>query len=153
MTNKASEFASATSLNLASAGAAHGSFGDVALKKVVRNSSFNAIGTMLIVPFNFIAMFLLARRLGAESLGAFFTIFAICAVIHWIADAGTTTVMTRRVARHPDDLRIIVAEAIGVLLVVCVISVVLFLTVAIPWMHFTTDQEVSLTTLVVAAVA
>jgi O-antigen/teichoic acid export membrane protein len=50
-------------------------------------------------------------------------------------------------------LRLIVAEAIGVLLVVCVVSVVLFLTVAIPWMHFTTDQEVSLVTLVVAAVA
>ena len=91
---------------------------DLSLTKIIRNSGFNAIGTMLIIPFNFVAMFLLARRLGPEALGAFFTIFAICAVIHWIADAGTTTVMTRRVARFPHELPTIVAEAIGVLIVV-----------------------------------
>lgn len=127
--------------------------GEISLKKIVRNSGFNMLGTMLIVPFNFVAMFLLARRLGAEPLGSFFTIFAICAVIHWIADAGTTTVMTRRIARFPHELRTIVAEAIGILLIVCAISIVLFLAVAVPWMHFATDQRLSLSTLLVAAAA
>ncbi|HEX3600477.1 MAG TPA: flippase [Lacipirellulaceae bacterium] len=126
---------------------------EISLTKIVRNSGFNAIGTMLIVPFNFVAMFLLARRLGAEALGTFFTIFAICAVIHWIADAGTTTVMTRRVARFPHELNTIVAEAIGVLIVVCLISVVLFMVVAVPWMKFATEEQISLTTLSVAAAA
>src|SRR3954471_6987044 len=126
---------------------------DVSFTKIVRNSGFNAIGTMLIVPFNFVAMFLLARRLGAEALGTFFTIFAICAVIHWIADAGTTTVMTRRVARFPHELPTIVAEAIGVLIVVCIISVILFLLVAVPWMKFATKERISLATLGVAAAA
>lgn len=126
---------------------------DLSLTKIIRNSGFNAIGTMLIIPFNFVAMFLLARRLGPEALGAFFTIFAICAVIHWIADAGTTTVMTRRVARFPHELPTIVAEAIGVLIVVCIISVVLFLLVAVPWMKFATKEQISLATLGVAAAA
>lgn len=126
---------------------------EISLNKIVRNSGFNVPGTILIVPFNFVAMFLLARRLGAEPLGSFFTIFAICAVIHWIADAGTTTVMTRRIARFPHELPTIVAEAIGVLLVVCVISIVLFLAVAVPWMHFATDQRLSFATLLVAAAA
>src|SRR5436190_24154895 len=89
---------------------------DISLTKIIRNSGFNIIGTMLIIPFNFIAMFLLARRLGPEALGGFFTIFAICAVIHWIADAGTTTVMTRRVARLPSELPTIAREAIAVLI-------------------------------------
>src|SRR3954470_363015 len=126
---------------------------EISLTKIVRNSGFNAIGTMLIVPFNFVAMFLLARRLGTEALGTFFTIFAICAVIHWIADAGTTTVMTRRVARFPHELRTIVAEAIGVLMLVCMISVGLFVVVVVPWLTFATKERVSLATLGVAAAA
>jgi O-antigen/teichoic acid export membrane protein len=126
---------------------------DISLLRVIRNSGFNVIGTMLIIPFNFIAMFLLARRLGTEALGTFFTIFAICAVIHWIADAGTTTVMTRRVARFPHELPTIVAEAIGVLIVVCIISMILFLLVAIPWMRFANKEQISMATLGVAAAA
>src|SRR4051794_11763106 len=126
---------------------------DLSLTKIIRNSGFNAIGTMLIVPFNFVAMFLLARRLGTEALGTFFTIFAICAVIHWIADAGTTTVMTRRVARFPHELRTIVAEAMGVLMLVCLISVGLFVVVVVPWLTFATKERVSLATLGVAAAA
>src|SRR5918999_4846141 len=100
------------------------------LARIVRNSAFNALGTALILPFNFIALFTLARRLGKESLGTFFTIFAISAVIHWIADAGIATVLTHRVARAPHQLRRIVGEATGMLLVVCVMSVSLFYLVS-----------------------
>jgi O-antigen/teichoic acid export membrane protein len=119
---------------------------------MVRNSMFNGIGTVLIVPFNFFALFTLARRLGADSLGTFFTIFAISAVIHWIADAGTTTVLTRRVARTRNDLANIVPEAIGVLMTVCTISPTLFMIFAVPWMAFN-EGHVSLAVLAVAAVA
>jgi stage V sporulation protein B len=119
---------------------------------MVRNSAFNAAGTVLIVPFNFLALFTLARRLGAQPLGTFFTIFAISAVIHWIADAGTTTVLTRKVARTPDRLKEIIPEAIGVLCVVCMVSSTLFLLIAVPWMAMFTDR-VSLAVVVVAAAA
>jgi O-antigen/teichoic acid export membrane protein len=125
---------------------------DAPLGRIVRNSAFNAMGTALIVPFNFLALFTLARRLGAEPFGTFFTIFAISAVIHWIADAGTTTVLTRRVARFPDDLRTIVAETLGVMVVVCAVSSLLFFSVAAPWMMLRSDR-VSFTVLVVVAVA
>jgi O-antigen/teichoic acid export membrane protein len=107
---------------------------DASLTRIVRNSAFNAVGTALILPFNFIALFTLARRLGTASLGVFFTVFAICAVIHWIADAGTTTVLTRRVARFPGELRSIVAEATGLLLVVCMASVTMLFAVSLPWL-------------------
>jgi O-antigen/teichoic acid export membrane protein len=105
-----------------------------ALARIVRNSAFNALGTALILPFNFIALFTLARRLGKESLGTFFTIFAISAVIHWIADAGVYTVLTHRIARAPDQLRRIVGEAAGMLLLVACTSVSLFYVVCAIWM-------------------
>jgi O-antigen/teichoic acid export membrane protein len=115
-------------------GQPHSSAAGDTLARIVRNSVFNALGTALILPFNFIALFLLARRLGAESLGTFFTIFAISAVIHWIADAGVTTVLTHRIARAPDQLRRLVAEATGMLLVVGLVSVSLFYLVCAIWM-------------------
>lgn len=105
-----------------------------ALARIVRNSAFNALGTALILPFNFIALFTLARRLGSESLGTFFTIFAISAVIHWIGDAGVSTVLTHRIARAPDQLRRIVGEAAGMLLLVALTSVSLFYVVCVLWM-------------------
>lgn len=110
-----------------------GSRSESPLPRIVRNSTFNALGMMLIVPLNFVALFTMARRLGAESMGVYFTIFATCAVIHWIADAGTSTVLTRRVARTPHDLRLILAEAMGVMLVVIASSLLLFTAISIPW--------------------
>jgi len=125
---------------------------DAPLGRIVRNSAFNVLGTALIVPSNFVALFTLAWRLGAHAFGTFFTIFAISAVIHWIADAGTTTVLTRRVSRRPDQLRSIVSEALGVLLVVCLISAALFFLIATPWMALRTER-VSISVLLVVAAA
>ncbi|WP_442485358.1 flippase [Aeoliella sp. SH292] len=122
------------------------------LPRVVRNSTFNAVGMALIVPLNFIALFTMAQRLGAAAMGVYFTLFAISAVIHWIADAGTSTVLTRRVAREPENLRTLVAESMGVMLVVCTISISLFMLVSIPWMWFTLG-EVPWWLLIVAALA
>lgn len=109
------------------------------LGRIVRNSALNAVGTLLIVPCNFVALFTMARRLGAEAMGLFFTLFAICAVIHWIADAGTTTILTRRVARDPSDLRRCVAEALGVMTIVMAASAALLTLVAWPWLKLTCD--------------
>lgn len=122
------------------------------LPRIVRNSTFNAAGMALIVPLNFIALFTMAQRLGAAAMGVYFTLFAISAVIHWIADAGTSTVLTRRVAREPENLRTLLAESMGVMLVVCGISTSLFLLVSVPWMWVATG-EVPWTLLLVAAAA
>lgn len=122
------------------------------LPRVVRNSTFNAVGMALIVPLNFIALFTMAQRLGAAAMGVYFTLFAISAVIHWIADAGTSTVLTRRVAREPENLRMLVAESMGVMLVVGAISTSLFMLVSVPWMWFVLG-EIPWSLLIVAALA
>ncbi|MBA3481760.1 MAG: oligosaccharide flippase family protein [Pirellulales bacterium] len=125
---------------------------DAPLGRIVRNSAFNAIGTVLIVPSNMLALFIMARRLGTQPVGTFFTIFAISAVIHWIADAGTTTVLTRRVSRYPERLKEIVAEATGILPVVCLASALMFFVVSSGWMLWNTG-DISLSVVLVAAAA
>ena len=57
---------------------------------IVRNSMFNLLGMALIVPLNFVTLFILARRLGKESLGEYFTLFAISAVIFLLVSSGMT---------------------------------------------------------------
>ena len=52
------------------------------LSRIVRNSAMNALGMVLIVPLNFIALFTMAQRLGAEAMGIYFSLFDISAVIH-----------------------------------------------------------------------
>ncbi len=125
---------------------------DAPLGRIVRNSAFNAIGTVLIVPSNMLALFIMARRLGAQPVGTFFTIFAISAVIHWIADAGITTVLTRRVSRFPERLKEIVAEATGLLPMVCLASASMFFVVSSAWMLWNTG-DISLSVVLVAAAA
>ncbi|WP_425397965.1 flippase [Aeoliella sp.] len=112
---------------------------DSSLSRIIRNSTFNAAGMFLILPLNFVALFTMARRLGAASMGVFFTVLAIAAVIHWIADAGITTVLTRHIARTPELLRTHVAEALGMMLLVVTSSVLLFLAVATPWTYLKLD--------------
>lgn len=103
------------------------------LSRIVRNSAMNALGMVLIVPLNFIALFTMAQRLGAEAMGIYFSLFAISAVIHWISDAGTSTVLTRRVARTPEQLPVIVGEAMGIMLAVVLSSVLLFFIASTGW--------------------
>jgi O-antigen/teichoic acid export membrane protein len=103
---------------------------------MLRNSTFNVLGMALIVPLNFVALFTLARRLGKESLGIFFTLFAISAVIYLLASSGATMVLTRRIAQSRQDLRRIVGEAAGVLVVVCAVSIVALLLVCGVWSTF-----------------
>ncbi len=120
---------------------------------IVRNSAFNLLGMALIVPLNFLALFTLARRLGQQSLGIFFAIFAISAVIFLMSSVGVTTVLTRRIAQAPERLREIVAEAVGLWLVISAISVTALLVVCSAWSHWLLEKPLSWPLLVAASVA
>ena len=120
--------------------------------RMVKNSAFNLIGMALIVPLNFVALFTLARRLGKESLGIFFTLFAISAVIYLVTSSGATTVLMRRIAQNRERMSQIVGQAAGILVVVCGLSVVAFLTTAEVWGVWT-DQSLGWRVLCAASVA
>jgi len=122
------------------------------LGRMIRNSAFNFLGMGLILPFNFIALFVLARRLGKTGLGIYFTIFAISSVIHWVADAGIMTVITQRIARTPEHIKKHVAEATGLLLIVCTVSISLFFLIAGGWMALQ-GMSISWMVFIAAAVA
>jgi stage V sporulation protein B len=105
-----------------------GSFG-----RIVRNSGINVIGTVLNLVLSFVAVFLLARRLGPDTVGLYFTLFTIALVVYFILESGITTVLTRRIAREPARLKKHVAEANGLLLVVSLLSIIVMTLIGFGW--------------------
>ena len=100
---------------------------------MIRNSGFNAVGTVLNLVLSFVAVFVLARRLGKDALGLYFTLFTVALVVYFVLESGITTVLTRRIARDPLGLRKHVSEATGLLLVVCILAVVVMSLLGIGW--------------------
>jgi O-antigen/teichoic acid export membrane protein len=103
------------------------------LARIVRNSAINAVGTVLNLLLTFAAVFLLARRVGKEAFGLYFTIFTIALVVYFVLESGISTVLTRRIARDRHALVRHVSQANGLLLVVCVLAVVVMTVIGIGW--------------------
>ena len=107
--------------------------GPGSLGRMVRNSGFNAVGTILSLTLNFLAIFVLARSLGKDALGLYFAIFTVALVVYFILDSGLTMVLTRRIARYPDQLKKHVSEATGLLLVAAFAAVAILTLIGIAW--------------------
>src|SRR5690242_3093808 len=83
------------------------------LGRMIRNSGINAVGTVFNLVLSFVAVFVLARRLGPAGLGLYFLVFTIALVVYFVLESGITTVLTRRIARSPGELKRHVSEATG----------------------------------------
>jgi O-antigen/teichoic acid export membrane protein len=103
------------------------------LARIVRNSAINAVGTVLNLVLTFAAVFLLARRVGKEAFGLYFTIFTIALVVYFVLESGISTVLTRRIARDREGLVKHVSQANGLLLVVCVLAVLVMTVIGVGW--------------------
>jgi len=111
----------------------HVPHGPGSLGRMIRNSGFNAVGTILSLGLNFVAIFVLARRLGKEALGLYFTIFTVALVVYFILDSGITMVLTRRIARGTDQLKRHVSEATGLLAVASLAAIVIMSLLGVAW--------------------
>lgn len=100
---------------------------------VLRNMGYNLGGMVLSTGLNFITIFVLARRLGRESLGVYFSVFAIGVVIHFLLEGGFITILTRKIARKPDCMRDYVADAGGLLVALCGATLLAMVLVGLIW--------------------
>jgi len=103
------------------------------LSRIVRNSAINAVGTVLNLALTFVAIFLLARRVGKEALGLYFTIFTIALVVYFVLESGISTVLTRRIARDRAGLVRHVSEANGLLMLVSGLAVLVMTAIGVGW--------------------
>lgn len=114
---------------------------DGAVQRIVRNSTLNLIGQGFLAVFYLVVVFILARTLGKEGLGAYYTFFALILAVQWVGEAGISTVLTCRIAQQPQNWATIVAEAAGLFTVITLLSAGVFWLVgsAVAWYQHNAD--------------
>lgn len=101
--------------------------------RVARNFLFSVVSMLVATPLNIIGMWLMARRLGKETVGVCFSIFAIAIVVYILSGLGVATVLARRVAKDLKNLRRHVGEAAGVCLLVSLAAFPILLVAGLAW--------------------
>jgi len=104
------------------AGAAH---------RILRNSTFNLLAQGLYGVFHLVVIFGLARGLGKEKLGEYFTLFTLILAVQLILEAGLSTVLTCRIAQAGKQWKETVAEAAGLFALITLASGAAFLALGL----------------------
>ena len=86
--------------------------------KVARNFAFSLISMLVATPLNVVGMLILARKLGPETAGLCFTVFAVAVVVFITSGLGVSTLLTRNIAANPRRYREITGQGAALLLVV-----------------------------------
>ena len=95
--------------------------------RVVRNSVLNLAGQGLYALFYLVVIAGLARGLGKEGFGEYYTLFALMLVVQVVCEAGVSTVLTRRLAGSLAHSQVIIKEAAGLFMGIALTSIVVFL--------------------------
>ncbi len=102
-------------------------------RRLLRNSAANLAVQVFQVAANLVVFLILARSLGTERLGEYYTLWAFIMVSQLLLEAGVGTVLTRRLIQEPAGRRELVAEAANVFVVIVAASVLVFLGLGTAW--------------------
>src|SRR5207244_8129924 len=111
------------------------------VQQIVRNSTFNLAGQATHVMLSFLVVVVLAHGLDKEAFGRYFTFFSVIMVVQLALEAGTSMMLTRRIARSPENWRRTVAEATGVFSMIILGSITVFLAAGCVWTGCRPDPE------------
>ena len=73
--------------------------------RILRNSAWNMAAQGLYGIFHLAVVFTLARALGKELLGRYYTLYALVLIVQLVAEAGVGTLLTRRIVQAPGPWR------------------------------------------------
>lgn len=99
-----------------------------AVGRVARNGVINVVASLGHTFLSILTLALLARSLGRESLGIYFTVMVLSVVTQLILEAGIGTIVTLRVSQRPERWPEISAEIAGLLIIIPAASLILPLT-------------------------
>ncbi len=111
-------------------------------RRTLRNGLFNLMAQGLYAAIYVVVVCTLARGLGKEVLGEYYTLFALILVIQLVVEAGVGTVLTCRIARSPEVWRQTVAEAAGLFVVIVLVSAAVFLGMGGVWVWLRGDPAI-----------
>jgi O-antigen/teichoic acid export membrane protein len=112
------------------------------LQRIVQNSAFNLTAQALYALFHLAVVFILARQLGKEVFGQYYTLFALILAVQTVAEAGLGTVLTCRIVQAPERWKETTAEAAGIFVAVGLASLGLFLALGAVWAGLRGDPSI-----------
>jgi O-antigen/teichoic acid export membrane protein len=112
-----------------------------ALRRILHNSALNLLGFGVCGVCTLVVVFILARGLGKEGLGRYYTVYALLVLVQLVTEAGIATILTRRIARAPAAWKETVAEASGLLVLAIVVAAGCLLGIGLAWSHWRNDPE------------
>jgi O-antigen/teichoic acid export membrane protein len=100
---------------------------------MVRNAAISLVAVAIHSVLLLAGVIVLARGLGAEALGQYYTIFALMIAVQLLTESGISTVLTPRVIKASAAWKATVAEAMGLLLVVGLLSAAALFGIGVFW--------------------
>jgi O-antigen/teichoic acid export membrane protein len=129
------------SANSSDRGAMAGSGQEMA-RRILRNSTFNLAAQVLSSLFQVMVVFILARGIGKEGFGEYFTLFSVILVVQMLLEQGASTVLTCRVAQAPVNWKDTVAEAAGLFAIITLASALVVVGLGAAWTWFRPESSV-----------
>lgn len=114
------------------------------LRRVLHNSACNLAVQGFQVTANLAVFLLLARSLGKEMLGEYYTLFALVMVLQLILEAGVGTALTQRAARAPVGWRAVAEEAADIFAVIVLVTLTVFAGLGAVWAWVAGERAVLL---------
>src|SRR5438445_12369505 len=96
-------------------------------QRVGKNVAWMLVGGGLGAVLQMMAILLAARGLQLNDFGTFNYLLSFAIVFQFLADFGLTNILTREVARHPDDVRHLLGSAKGLMWTLFFLSIALLL--------------------------
>jgi O-antigen/teichoic acid export membrane protein len=90
--------------------------------RIVRNSTFSLLSLAISAALSVAVVIVLARGLGTYALGQYYTLFALMMIVQLLTEGGIATVLTARIVQARAAWKEAVAEAMGLLVLVAVVS-------------------------------
>jgi stage V sporulation protein B len=94
--------------------------------RVLRNSTINLSSQGLYAVFHLLSVIILARGLGKDGFGEFYTLFALILVVQLVVEVGTGRILTLRISQAPPLWRKTAGEAGGVFALLSLASAAVF---------------------------
>ena len=79
------------------------------LHRLLRGSTSQIVGRLLLSLVRLAAAMLILRLLGAEQFGAYVLLLTVLALPEWLVDFGQTDIAVREISRHPDSAEAVLA--------------------------------------------
>lgn len=111
------------------------------LGRIARNSAVSLAASLFSAVFALMSVMVLARALGKDLLGQYYSMFVVVVVIQLLLEAGISTMLTRRIVQTPSDWRRITSEAAGLLLLVAAATIVAMIAIGWLWSAWTHEPR------------